>query len=468
LGVLYDYQERFSYLLDNYFEIKRHKEEKSGTTRTLHIENISDDFNIIDTPALTHSQYQISHKGIFMGDIGVYMIEASKVKKMSEKILQYKEIFLWSKLKENDTLLVLISISDLLEEIELKSVYEEIVDLFNGELKMNLKIIPISINRNEGTDCNVYTKAYNWYKGKTLIETLDSMIEQNESNLKDFCVFIDRSFDHSDKQGKGIGRTWRGKVIVGSIGINDVVKIAPVKYETGYHMAKGKIKSIMDLDNNSIDTAGEEEIIGINLSETKIENNKVEKSQFETCYSTFIVSKDISIAYGTILRFTYNEPYAQFELRDSVIINWCGKFINGRVVSVYNNTIIVRLDDRVCSIPKIDNKYLYTNYILNKENCDKYIKVNLEKLGEFNKIRIICTECESPVDWNNVKTLLTQHLVGEYIVDCDEDSIVIYSENCTSTTLNQLIKDIECALDKKSEEDYAIFDIKLSISEQLL
>ena len=46
--------------------------------------------------------------------------------------------------------------------------------------------------------------------------------------------------------------------------------------------------------------------------------------------------------------------------------------------------------------------------------------------------------------------------------------IVIYSENCTSTTLNQLIKDIECALDKKSEEDYAIFDIKLSISEQLL
>ena len=32
----------------------------------------------------------------------------------------------------------------------------------------------------------------------------------------------------------------------------------------------------MDLDNNSIDTAGEEEIIGINLSETKIENNKVE------------------------------------------------------------------------------------------------------------------------------------------------------------------------------------------------
>ena len=67
-----------------------------------------------------------------------------------------------------------------------------------------------------------------------------------------------------------------------------------------------------------------------------------------------------------------------------------------------------------------------------------------------------------------MKTLLTQHLVGEYIVDCDEDSIVIYSENCTSTTLNQLIKDIECALDKKSEEDYAIFDIKLSISEQLL
>lgn len=52
LGVLYDYQERFSYLLDNYFEIKRHKEEKSGTTRTLHIENISDDFNIIDTPEI--------------------------------------------------------------------------------------------------------------------------------------------------------------------------------------------------------------------------------------------------------------------------------------------------------------------------------------------------------------------------------------------------------------------------------
>lgn len=103
----YDSSRDYGYLLDKGNELPRTRYETEGTSKQLHLKNVSYsdlNFTIIDTPGAQHSEKQ-RQKGMFYGDVGIFFIEIHKI--LDEKFFFNREVYapfmstliLWSKYK---------------------------------------------------------------------------------------------------------------------------------------------------------------------------------------------------------------------------------------------------------------------------------------------------------------------------------------------------------------------------------
>jgi translation elongation factor EF-1alpha len=470
LGSKYDDRERYSYLISSLDEIREYSggenDGNEGNTKRLHFSSLGQGIVIIDTPGVEHSQSltTLKDKGIFMGDIGIYVVDVGEILKFESDFSIFSHVFLWSTLRPNK-LIIAMSKVDLHSSDEVKEAYEKAESIFNEQAKLNAKIVPISVNRDEGiiADINIYRKDDNmkFFLGDTIANNIKKLSESNVQETDDskFCIYAEKFFDHDDKQGAGVGRTWRNKVLSGCIRKGSSIKMLPVKYEREYTIAYAKIKNIRMLaDEKNSDSGKAGEIIGLDISNIRIREKNIDKSEITTTTGTLFVSDKCKVHWGNIIRFRLEKEvlikYRKFRLKETVRIFWFGHVVEAIIINQYDKEdqffFIAWIKDSFVVMPIINNAFLIKHIPLMyveevKDESKKYINVYIDKIGQSDCVYIVCDN-----DIDMVFSKIDQHLVGKDLDLSikDNNRIVVQTKHATNNALYTMIKDMECAFNK--------------------
>lgn len=474
LGAKYDEKEKYSYLISDRDEIKgassAEGSEKTGNTKRLHFTLYSKEFVIIDTPGAKDAKHKTKQrdKGIFMGDIGIFVVDANELLALEEtKFSQFSYVFLWNTLKKSgNKLIIALAKIDLLHPDDIMRVCEKANYIFNMRAELNAEIIPISVNRNSETleDINITTDGAR-YNGKTIIECLrqftDNASALEPENEADFCIYPEQRFDHTHKKGGGVGRTWRNKILYGTVKVNDKAKMLPIKYNSEYTIAQAKIKNIRMLDENDSPSAKIGEIVGLDLSNTRVNGKSVEKSEITTSTGTLLVGSDCKVHCGNLMRFRLakkeTDGYREFRLLENINVFWLGNTIETTIISKYENDsdrfIIVIVRNSFVAMPSINGMFLIKRMPLAYiEECDdewkKYINADLDKVGEFDCAYIPCDSN----DIDETFSALRRHQIGEDVELTLGDARII-AKTKSSNTIVEMIKNIDCAIEQEYLKD---------------
>jgi translation elongation factor EF-1alpha len=482
LGAKYDEVERYSYFISSKDEIRNPNEDNAGNTKRLHFNEYKSEFVIVDTPGSEHGKVD-KNKGVFMGDIGIYLVDSKTLLCFENEFGIFSYLFLWNTLKTSEKLLIAITKIDLLTEQELIKVMDKAKFIFNEQFKLNVPIIPISINRETGANDSVNilnnNDFHNELNQNTLIGFINAYIKTDDNYEKssEFCIYAETYFDHKLTQGSGVGRTWRNKILSGSVEKNSGIKIIPIKYKGKYTMCRAKIKNIRKLDNCDYDYASHGEIIGLDLSDIRVEGELVKKTEIVSNTGTIMVDEKCIVHCGNILRFNFHrsdfDNYRQLKPNENMRLHWFGKVIDGTIINIYAKkdiiNIIFCIPNSFVAIPIIKQEFLFKRFALMYiENYDseqkKYFNVNLDKIGSLDNVTLVVNDI---ANIDTVREVIDCHISkDDNQISVVENKIIITCSN--KSAIVRLLKDIYCALGvekafntEESIVEYA--DVKIKI-----
>ncbi len=475
-GASYEPIERYSYLVSNSNERKNYNDDNAGNTKEVHFHPYGD-FFLIDTPGNEHAKAQ-KDLGMFLGDIGIYVIDAPKLLK-NTNFGEFSQLFLWNTLKGKNKLIVAISKSDLVSVEELEKAYEKADLIFNQEAQLNVKIIPIMIDRDndEFIDKNI-TKAYNYdfCPQFNLKEVLDDMLDINTKTeeQKNFCVYAERYFDHSHKNGAGVGRTWRNRILSGNIQLGSNVKILPIKYNKCYTEATAKIKSIKAINDENKIFANEGEIVGLDFSDVRISGRRVEKDRMVSTRGTVIVDSFTIVNEGNTFVFrvpsdNIDNQLFNINLLEDIYMYWFGKRVLVKLLKkeLVNGEYILILfcQNSYMVMPIIKQKFLYDTITLEfirnyAENDNVYFNATLKNIGFIKNISVLNKiQSETQIELCEIENhIINTRCKFEYI---DTNKLNISLPN-RELDLYNITKDLYCAIDNENLNVAVEFNIENS------
>lgn len=475
-GSFFEHIERYSYLVSNPNERKSYSDDNAGNTKEVHFHPYGE-FFLIDTPGNEHAKAQ-KDLGMFLGDIGIYVIDAPKLLK-EINFGDFSQLFLWNTLKGKDKLIVVISKTDLVSLEELKVVYEKADRIFNQEAKLNVKIIPITIDRNndEFIDKNI-TKPYNYNfcPQYNLKEVLDDMLQINTTTevQNNFCVYAERYFDHSHKNGAGVGRTWRNRILSGNIQLGANVKILPIKYNKCYTEATAKIKSIKAIDDENKSFANEGEIIGLDFSDIRISGKRVDKDKVVSTRGTVIVDSCTVVNEGNAFIFkvpsdAIDNKLLNINLLEDVYMYWFGKRVLVKLLKkeLVNDEYILILfcQNSYMVMPIIKQKFLYDTITLEiirnlTETDNIYFNATLINIGFINNISITENiKSETVIGLSGIENhIINKKCYFEY----EETNKLRISLPSRELDLYNIIKDLYCAIENENFDVEVKFNVENS------
>ena len=461
-GAKYEDIERYAYIVSNKDESKNYVSGNVGNTKSVHFHAYGD-FILIDTPGNEHAKAQ-KDLGMFLGDIGIYVIDAQK---LLEKVnfREFSQLFLWNTLKGSENLIIVLSKIDLLNEQQIEFAYKNAQRIFNKEFKLNVPIIPIMIDRENSSfkDKNVieYYK-FDFCEQYVLKEILDNMLYTNEKKIitQNFCIYAERYFDHSHKNGAGVGRTWRNRVLSGVVKSGSRVKILPIKYNRSYTEATAKIKTIKSIEGIIFSFANEGDIIGLDFTDIRIDGRHVDKDDIVSTRGTIIVDENTNVDEGNIfvLKIPFKENTQQpinINLLEEVYMYWFGKRVPIILIKmkIENGicTLIFMRQDAYMVMPIIDKKYLYSIITLESiratDERKKYFNAELEIVGYASAILIKSNNSENA---ETIKSHIEHHITNKSCtIMCKEDKNVIINLNHNINSLYKVLDDLYCAIDNE-------------------
>lgn len=451
--------EKYAYIVSNKNESKNYASENAGNTKSVHFHAYGD-FILIDTPGNEHAKAQ-KDLGMFLGDIGIYVIDAQK---LLEKVSfgEFSQLFLWNTLKGAENLIIVLSKIDLLNEQQIKLAYKNAQLIFNKEAKLNVPIIPIMIDRESSNfeDKNI-TKYYqfDFCERYVLQEILDKILCANEKEIvtQNFCVYAERYFDHSHKNGAGVGRTWRNRVLSGVVKSGSKVKILPIKYNRSYTEATAKIKTIQSINDKKSEFANEGDIVGLDFTDIRVHGKQVNKDDIVSTRGTIIVDENTSIDEGNIfvLKIPFKENMPQtvnINVLEELYIYWFGKRVPVKLIKKnFENgvcTLVLLRQDAYMVMPIINQKYLYNTITLENitatDEREKYFNAELEVVGYTNTIFVKNNDSEYA---ESVKFHIENHITNKNCtIMCNEDKDVIIQLNSNISSLFKILDDLYCAI----------------------
>jgi translation elongation factor EF-1alpha len=399
LGNDFEDAQKFAYILDTAKdERERLKNPKLGTSKYMHTDRIrigNKEVTIIDTPGAQHPGRVERIKGLYFGEIGVFMIELSKLLKhnlffpiITDTLLTFfTPLFIWSKFEDKKrNLIIVISKMDTFEfsEESFKDASKIIKTICKNE---SIKMIPISIDMRGENDHNVFSKSkkMTWYSGPTLINVLENICKETSmvKIKKPLFISLDKQYDMT-----GIGAVLRGKILEGTLKNGSAIKITPVKYQNKEYVSiLAKVRNIRFDKGNDTETAGTGAIVGMNLHDIRrIDGGRCKKEDFDIVKTSCIVVPSMHLSIGNILQFKISsEEIVQFHILETIMIPWFGRPISCKVVhkKEFSNygLITLEIENLEASLPLDDDgKLLFNNFLLQKENV-LFVPAVLEKLG---------------------------------------------------------------------------------------
>lgn len=400
----YDSSRDYGYLVDVYKEERNKQRAKSGTSKIMHISPIEiDGFRvmILDTPGSEHKSIQ-RQKGMYYGDIGIFCIEINQL--ISDEFFTKKSMFstfmstlmLWSKFKRKTIVaLTKMDLCDYSEEAYRTAcaMIQQLCEMINI-----VAIIPISINVKERLSHNIDSISIKmpWYQGGTLEEALEQELKHypKEINKNTVLFLVDRTHSVSKQY---TGKSWRIKILQGTLEVGQKVILTPVSINGITTSIKARIKTIRaDLVKTGekpvyIDYASEGSLVGIDLTDIKLNNHGIKKSIVKTITSSCGFSPDYK--FKTSDMFIFKPKYEYIDkctLGRKMQILWFGKTISFQIIERKStiNGIEIRgkLEKGMISMPvSEDNVFIINDLIIrydNNMNTNPYLDAKLVDICE--------------------------------------------------------------------------------------
>lgn len=421
LGANYDSSCKFAYISDRYNEERIRDRERpdpeTGSTKTklmhafeINLEGFENVLYVLDTPAAsdrTKTRPREYIKGISFADIGIFMIDIGTVKDFqtnltepsNQKDLQeaLTPLSIWLNFRDKDKLIVLISKMDdvnfLQEEFENAVTYiESISEPISGIA------LPVFIDVNKEVDYNILNKHDNlsWFKGQTLIEILkdmDEKIKLPRSDNKQLFISV-----YKEQSSAAIGKTFRGKVIQGTLNTSSKIKISPIKYlNSELSDVYADISEIYNLDLEPVNSATPGDIVSISLKNINTDRKYLDIDEIFYETSTCIYDANMSTKRVEVLQFEVEKvPNTEqisknFDLqsiapsRDITLI-WFGKTVPCKVknITIKDHKILLTIgvmNKLSVSVPLNDkNDYIFKDYLFEVDKTT-YFEAHLIGIG---------------------------------------------------------------------------------------
>lgn len=415
LGAHYDSGQKFAYFFDIREDERTRTHDNRGTTKYTKINEVAinkNDFRVIDTPGADHLKRE-RLKGIFFGDIGLFMIAIDDIPEYGDEFLKkestatMKQIFTplntWLKFKDKKKLLIVLSKMDNTKEYPFsKNEFEEAsknIKWFIGE--DSLQIIPTSIDVDGEKSYNIFEKTseFSWYNGPTLLDTINELIPENkhyDAADKPLLMYVDREYEV-----KGIGKIWRGKILQGVLQVDSLINIAPVRYYKNSALVsiQGIVKNIQISETkNREKVARIGDIVTFDMHNLLYNNNAINKKDIEIVQTTCIFDSNHSLLEGDMLEFEFDfSELGDMNLPQKIMILWFGRLISCKItneVTFENNTLITTALDSGLKVALPVNKsgnFLVDNFLLEINTPQdpmvqyKYIKAKLKNISSLGR-----------------------------------------------------------------------------------
>jgi translation elongation factor EF-1alpha len=408
----YKPEQKFTYFFDTHQdELIRNKSDDQSTTKHTKVKYINVDgieIGVIDTPGDENASRE-RIKGIFFGDIGIFVIEASDLPKIGEKLLKddktdylrtyFAPLNIWLKFKEKENLVIVLSKMDVEDISFSEKKFHEAVEKLNWFVAQKFsEVIPLSIKSKEEISHNFETKSEKllWYKGPTLSEKINSLVHRPHIDTEvDYPLFlyIDYQFNYT----KGPGKILRGKVLQGTIKKNSKVTISSVKYSKKGMLINptANIKNIkLAGTDEDINVATSGDIITIDISDIRINDSRIEKKYLDITRTTSIFGYSSSYLSGNILQFEMNsKDLARMQLAKQLNILWFGRKLSCNIVNKEifekKGTVTVLISNNLPASLPIDAKgNLFIDRFLLDDKTEDYYEAILKNIGFLKDVSL--------------------------------------------------------------------------------
>lgn len=403
----YDCSRDYGYLVDeNQNERIKVRSSKTGTSKQVHYKHIDIGgvgFTAIDTPGSAHRRHQ-RQKGIYYGDIGVFCIEINQL--ISDDLFMKKDLYasliatllLWN--KYHGSTIIAITKMDTCEfrEEAFRMGCEVLRQICGDEIKIST-IIPISVEVRErrGHNIDKSSERMLWFEGDTLHEAISKYSQAQDSCGKDSPLLF--YVDKMHKRTVHNGRTWRIKLLQGSINVGDEIVLAPVKIGTNSVAITARVKTLRkdftEAKEGELDVrqAKDSSFVGVDLSDIRNNARKLKKDDFEVFYTTCGFRKGTQYQSSDKLIFKIGFMLNdKFSLKREMGLLWFGRevpfCIIGREKIQDGFLITVQLKNRHIAIPlNFEGRYQAKELIIRYDNSGydnpcPYIDAELIKLIE--------------------------------------------------------------------------------------
>lgn len=248
----------------------------------------------IDTPG-THAKVAEKYRGLFEGDVGLYVINAIDVEKMGdsyeigsnqwkcdkERYKYLEPLRFWFIYKNPSRLIIILSKVDGIKYdlLRIKKCINKINDMIRyvctiNSLSIEVPIIPTAIRVNE-KEHKYYRIGYNivnhdsWEFG-CVIDELSRITPQPIQNLQHSLAYIDRV---AQIKGQKNHYALRIKALNGSFSVGDSIILGPVSYRDTALFLRGEIESLKLEKDSLVETLFQGQIGGVKL--TSVLRNEV-------------------------------------------------------------------------------------------------------------------------------------------------------------------------------------------------
>lgn len=492
-GLKYKKDMALAYYVDKGIDerTRYNKKEKSlGNSKRIHIEKMALDIELncvfIDTPG-SDVAWKHKYEGLFMGDIGIYIIEISKLSELSRKVVGssayntmvnrlFSPVYLWKHYKRMKRLIVVISKIDL-AQYSAYTIRRAESTLRSINILKEVPIVPICIDVENRISHNVIGCAcneMNWYKGKSLIDELKLMIHKEHKEKTDNTL----AFAHIERL---IPKTkfnnqpaLRVKILNGSIHKGDEIYVGPIKYYNDAVIIKGIVSSLKHETSGCVNCLSKGEIGGIIFSKIyygrdrlKLTDEHLKLKRTSMIFQNIQECQKGNLLYFNIFRQNLSKEEDNYlmnmNIGNRIKIIWFGKIIGMHLInkifdrSKYSIVLLnTSAENSMFMLPlKEDGKLLYDKFIFQLSDL-LFANANLSDLEIISEEsrREILFIFEGKVE--NIYVLKGLKIDMECTYNPKLNETNIFWKNITNKNIMKIMQSTEKFLKNKGIKQYKI------------
>lgn len=466
-------------------EVNSKQYKSKGTSKRIHIEKTALDIKLncmfIDTPG-SDIAWKHKYEGLFLGDIGVFIIEIGRLIELSRKVIGssaytmiynqlFSPLYLWKHYKRMKRLIIVISKIDL----ALYSPYaikraENI--MHSIDILEDVPIVPVSIDVSQRKSYNIMeNKKIDWYFGNSLIKEIKKMLDkEQEENVEDSTLFahIEKIISRTKSNNRPAVRI---KVLNGEIHEKDEICLGPFKLNGKSILVQGRVFSLKNETRGLVKKLTKGDIGGIIFSKLWYGRNSIKLVDVELKRTSMIYQDFEGCRKGNLLYFNIGKGNLTNELMNYLSnisvgcrlnLIWFGKIISMHLLNLMENSVqynIVLMNtssESMFILPiKENGKLLYEQFVLQLADrlfVNAYLS-DLEMISEQSKKKVIFTFEGETANTNILKSV---GLELEFSYNSETNETIIKWNDLTEESIKRVMDSTKKFLKSRRIKDYKI------------